>query len=65
MEKDMDEPGMPDFRGMTMRDVLKKAREKNIDIKIIGSGWAVSQEPKPSAPLRNQRLCAVSFSSGN
>lgn len=65
MEKDMDEPGMPDFRGMTMRDVLKKAREKNIEIKIIGSGWAVSQEPKPSAPLRNQRLCAVSFSSGN
>jgi cell division protein FtsI (penicillin-binding protein 3) len=56
---------MPDFRGMTMRDVLKKAREKNIEIKIIGSGWAVSQEPKPSAPLRNQRLCAVSFSSGN
>jgi len=65
MEKDIDEPGMPDFRGMTMRDVLKKAREKNIEIKIIGSGWAVSQEPKPSAPLRNQRLCAVSFSSGN
>ncbi len=65
MEKDMDEPGMPDFRGMTMRDVLKKAREKNIEIKIKGSGWAVSQEPKPSAPLRNQRFCAVSFSSGN
>ena len=65
MDKDMDEPGMPDFRGMTMRDALKKAREKNIEIKIIGSGWAVSQEPKPSAPLRNQRFCAVSFSTGN
>lgn len=65
MDKDMDEPGMPDFRGMTMRDALKKAREKNIEIKIIGSGWAISQEPKPNASLRNQRFCAVSFSTGN
>jgi hypothetical protein len=55
---------MPDFTGMTMRDVLKKAREKGLDIKVAGTGWAVSQEPKPGMPIRNHRSCAVSFSTG-
>lgn len=65
MEKDMDEPFMPDFRGMTIRDALKKAREKGIEITILGSGWAVSQEPMAGVPIRNHRSCAVSFSTGS
>lgn len=64
MENDMDDPFMPDFTGMTIRDVLKKAREKGLDIKVAGTGWAMSQEPKPGMPIRNHRSCAVSFSTG-
>jgi cell division protein FtsI (penicillin-binding protein 3) len=64
MENDTDEPFMPDFTGMTMRDVLKKARGKGLDIKVAGTGWAVSQEPRPGTPIRNHRSCAVAFSTG-
>ena len=64
MDSGADEPFMPDFRGMTMRDALKTAKEKGIEIKIMGSGWAASQEPKPGVLIRNNRSCTVSFSSG-
>jgi beta-lactam-binding protein with PASTA domain len=60
----MDQPFMPDFTGMTMRDVLKKAREKGLDVKVAGTGWAVSQEPKPGTPIPNHRTGAVAFSTG-
>jgi len=63
-EKDTDEPFIPDFRGMTIKDALKKAREKGIDIKVTGSGWAVSQEPKAGVSIHNHRSCIVSFSTG-
>ncbi len=64
-EKGADEPFMPDFRGMTIKDALKKAREKGIDIKVTGSGWAVSQVPKAGVSIHRHRSCAVSFSAGH
>ncbi|HUH66185.1 MAG TPA: penicillin-binding transpeptidase domain-containing protein [Syntrophales bacterium] len=64
MEAGMEEPFMPDFTGMTMRDVLKKAREKGLEIQVAGTGWAVSQEPKAGVPIRNHKTCVVSFSTG-
>jgi cell division protein FtsI (penicillin-binding protein 3) len=63
-EKDTDEPYMPDFRRMTIKDALKKAREKGIDVKIAGSGWAVNQEPKAGVSLLTHRSCTVTFSTG-
>lgn len=63
-EKDTDEPYMPDFKGMTIKDALKKAREKGIDVKITGSGWAVRQEPKAGVSLLTHRSCIVTFSTG-
>jgi cell division protein FtsI (penicillin-binding protein 3) len=60
----MDEPFMPDFRGMTMRDVLKTAKEKGIEIKVAGSGWAISQNPKPGVSIRSHKTCTVSFGTG-
>jgi len=63
-EKDADEPFMPDFRGMTIKDALMKAREKGIDIKVTGSGWAVSQKPKAGVSIHRHRSCTVSFSTG-
>jgi cell division protein FtsI (penicillin-binding protein 3) len=60
-----DDSIMPDFRGMSMRDTLKRAKEKGIEIQVIGSGWAISQEPKPGSVLPSQRTCAIHFSAGN
>ncbi len=52
---------MPDFRGLTMRDAIKKARDRGVDIKILGSGWAVHQEPAAGTPIGDFPSCAVSF----
>jgi cell division protein FtsI (penicillin-binding protein 3) len=55
---------VPDFRSMTIREALKQAREKSIELKILGSGWAVNQDPLPGAPISDNRSCTVTFSTG-
>ena len=62
---DMEEASMPDFRGMTIRDALRKAREKGIELNVSGNGWAVSQVPAPGVAIAELRYCTVSFSTGN
>jgi cell division protein FtsI (penicillin-binding protein 3) len=57
-----EEAVIPDFRGMTVRQALKAAQEKGLEMKVTGSGWASSQKPAPGTPLKGHRLCAVSFS---
>ncbi len=56
---------MPDFRGLTIRDALKRARDRNIQLRVVGSGWALSQAPAPGTPLVGERLCTVSFHTGD
>jgi cell division protein FtsI (penicillin-binding protein 3) len=65
IEAEADESAMPDFRGMTIRDVLKKAREKRIEVRLIGSGWALSQQPAAGVPAPENRLCTVTFGTGS
>ena len=56
-----DESTIPNFQGMTVREVLKKSRERGIELKINGSGWAVSQVPQAGVPIRSHPFCVVSF----
>lgn len=68
MEKaalEADESALPDFRGMTIRDVLRKAREKGIEVRVIGSGWATAQQPAAGQPAPENRLCTVTFGMGS
>jgi cell division protein FtsI (penicillin-binding protein 3) len=60
-----EEAAMPDFRGMTIRDAMRKAKEKGVEISVSGTGWAVSQVPSPGVALGEPRYCKVSFSTGN
>ena len=60
-----EEPDIPDFRGMTIREVLKKAREKGMDVRIVGSGWAIAQKPAAGVPVPENRLCTVTFGKGS
>ena len=60
-----EETSMPDFRGMTIRDAMRKAKERGIEISVSGTGWAVSQVPAPGVALGEKRYCRVSFSTGN
>ncbi len=62
---DEDDTRIPDFRGMSIREVLKKSKEKGLDIQIIGSGWATTQQPEAGRPASGNRLCTVTFSLGS
>jgi len=62
---EMDESAMPDFTGMTMRDVLRIAREMDMDLRLTGSGWVVSQKPVPGSPISGQLHCSVLLSPGD
>jgi cell division protein FtsI (penicillin-binding protein 3) len=41
--READLNGVPDFRGLTIREVLKKAAELSLTVDIVGSGVAVRQ----------------------
>ncbi|HNQ02494.1 MAG TPA: penicillin-binding transpeptidase domain-containing protein, partial [Syntrophales bacterium] len=60
-----EEAVMPDLRGMTVRQALRAAQEKGLEITVSGSGWAVSQKPAPGSPLKGHRSCTVFFSTGD
>lgn len=57
-----DQTLMPDFTGLSIKEVLEIATETGIDVKIIGSGVAVRQYPLPGAPLSKERRCVIEFS---
>jgi cell division protein FtsI (penicillin-binding protein 3) len=60
-----EEGTMPNFNGMTMREVLKKSKEIGIDVNIIGSGWAIGQKPTAGMPLSKDSICTVTFTAGS
>jgi cell division protein FtsI (penicillin-binding protein 3) len=60
-----DEYAVPDFRGLTIRDAMKKAKAKSIELKVSGNGWAVRQYPPAGVVLGEDRVCNVVFEMNN
>ena len=60
-----DDSLIPDFRGMTILEVLKKSKEKGLEVQVVGSGWATAQRPVAGLPVPKDRLCTVTFSMGS
>jgi len=56
---------MPDFLGMTIREAMKKAKARSIELKVSGNGWAVRQYPEAQTPLGDERVCHVVFDLNN
>lgn len=56
-----DESVMPDFLNLTIREAMKKAKARSIDMKISGNGWAVHQYPQAGTQLGEERICSVTF----
>jgi cell division protein FtsI (penicillin-binding protein 3) len=52
---------LPDFRGQTMRQVLKRGNDLGLDVVLEGSGMAIKQEPDPGCPLDGITSVKVSF----
>ncbi len=58
-----EEPGvMPDFSGKSLRQVVLTAQRLGLDLKLVGSGKAVSQNPPPGYVLQGQTRGVVKFS---
>jgi cell division protein FtsI (penicillin-binding protein 3) len=58
-----EEPGvMPDFSGKSLRQVVSTAQRLGLDLKLVGSGVAVSQNPPPGHVLQGQARGVVKFS---
>ncbi|MEI7591258.1 MAG: penicillin-binding transpeptidase domain-containing protein, partial [Deltaproteobacteria bacterium] len=55
---------MPEFRGLTIKEVLKIAMKRNLRIAIKGSGWAYKQEPVAGVTIGANQACIIYFSDG-
>ena len=51
---------MPQFRGLTIREAMRKASLQNLEIEVRGSGRAISQSI-PAGPAAPSSLCVVTF----
>jgi len=57
-----EEPGvMPDFSGKSLREVFLIAQRLGLNLKLVGSGIAVSQSPTPGQILQGQTQGVVKF----
>jgi len=57
-----EDPGvMPDFSGKSLRQVVLTAQRLGLDLKLMGSGRAVSQNPPPGHVLQGQARGVVKF----
>jgi len=52
---------LPDFRGLGMRQVVKKGRSLGLQVVMQGSGLAVKQEPSAGCPLKGLNSVRVDF----
>lgn len=52
---------LPDLRGLTMREVLSKARSMSLPVRVVGTGIAVRQEPLAGASLAGAKAVKVYF----
>jgi cell division protein FtsI (penicillin-binding protein 3) len=62
VEVSQEGPGMlPDFRGQTMREVLRGGRSLGVNVSVDGTGLAVAQNPEPGSSLNKVTQVSVSF----
>ncbi|MCM0080212.1 transpeptidase family protein [Geomonas sp. Red32] len=52
---------MPNFRGMSMRQVLRVMEKRGLNVKLEGSGRAVEQHPAPGSPITTEEEVWVRF----
>jgi len=52
---------LPDFKGQTMREVLRGGKSLGVEILVDGTGLAIAQKPEPGSPLNKVTQVRVSF----
>ena len=61
MESSGQGESMPNFKGMSMRRVLQVMEKRNINIKLLGSGQAVEQNPPPGHSIQSTDEVWIKF----
>jgi cell division protein FtsI (penicillin-binding protein 3) len=59
--QELREGSLPDFRGLGMREVLKRGRALGLKVHLEGTGLAVKQEPGAGTPLQEVAAVRISF----
>jgi cell division protein FtsI (penicillin-binding protein 3) len=54
---------MPDFRGVTMREALRRVEKTGVSVQLAfsGSGIAEGQKPPPGTVLHDGDVCQLTF----
>ena len=52
---------MPDFTGWSLRNVMKASSLMGVDLNTSGSGYVLSQKPKPGTVLKENQSIVVQF----
>lgn len=52
---------LPDFRGLGMRDVLKRGRSLGLTVLLKGTGLAYKQDPRPGSSIKKTTMVKVCF----
>ena len=52
---------LPDFRGQTIREVLRESRSLGLKVVVEGTGFAVEQIPGPGYPLDRISMVKINF----
>jgi hypothetical protein len=52
---------LPDFRGQTMREVMKRGSALGLKVILEGTGLAFQQSPGPGSSIKGTTLVKVSF----
>ena len=64
LETIVDESVIPDFAGLSLREVLRVSQRRGIEIRTAGSGWVVTQNPVPGTPIEGNQPCYILFGTG-
>jgi hypothetical protein len=59
------EYALPNFKGLSMREVLNTARLLGIPVEVEGSGFVVRQSPPPGVDLSQVQRLVVELSPPN
>jgi cell division protein FtsI (penicillin-binding protein 3) len=52
---------VPDVRGLSARDAMRKLSKAGLSAQMTGDGFVVSQDPAPGEPIENHRVCKVAL----
>ena len=52
---------LPDFTGLSKRDIMNLVNSNGIQVKINGSGWVKSQNPAPGTPVSENTIIELNL----